>query len=116
MVTVIAAHKRLSKEGKPFMVLELQGSLELVQSSINGKFYATSKRCFITSTFSEEVAEAFIGNKMNGEIIRVECEPYPFKVPATGEVVTLNYSYQYIPVEEGVKMGENRSQRVPVVG
>ncbi|MES2373849.1 MAG: hypothetical protein V4557_14815 [Bacteroidota bacterium] len=112
MVTVIAVHKRCSKEGKPFMVLELQGTLELVQSSVNGKFYATSKRCFITSTFSEEVAEAFIGNKMEGEICRVACDPYDFKVPNTGEIIRLNYTYDFRPVEVVEKKRENRSQSV----
>ena len=75
MVKVINAHKR-TKDGKPFMVLELQGNMELVQSSVNGRFYATSKRCFITSTFTEEVANAFIGNSIEGEIVRSECDPY----------------------------------------
>lgn len=110
MVTVIAVHRRISKEGKPFMVLELQGPLELVQSSVNGKFYATSRRCFLTSTFSEEVAEAFIGSKMEGEIVRVECDPYDFNIPNTGERVRLNYTYDFRPVEVVDKKRENRNQ------
>jgi hypothetical protein len=112
MVTVVNAIKRCSKEGKPFMVLELQGTLELVQSSANGKFYATSKKCFITSTFSEEVAKAFIGNKMEGEIARVQCDPYDFRVPNTGEIIRLNYTYDFRPVEVVDKKRENRSQSV----
>jgi hypothetical protein len=106
MVTVIAVHKRLSKDGKPFIALELQGKLELVQSTVNGKFYATSRRCFITSTFSEEVAEAFIGNKMQGEIIRVQCDPYDFTIPNTGASARLNYTYEFNPIESSERAGK----------
>ena len=91
------------------MVLELQGNMELVQSSVNGRFYATSKRCFVTSTFTEEVANAFIGNSLEGEIVRSECDPYTFRIPSTGEIVTLCHTYEFKPVEEKAKKGENRA-------
>lgn len=114
MVQVIAIHTRTNKENKSFVVLEVHGDMELTQSSLNGKFYATAKKCFIPSTFPEDVAQGFIGRKIPGEIIRVECDPYNFKIPSTGEIITLNYSYQYRPVEEGVKKGENKSQSVTI--
>jgi hypothetical protein len=69
----------------------------MVQSMQTGKFYATAKRCFITSTFDEETAKALVGTKMPGSIERVECDPYDYTVPETGEVISLMHTYQYVP-------------------
>jgi hypothetical protein len=55
MVTIAAYHVRQSQEGKSFVVLELLGDIELIQSMFNGKFYATCKKCTISSTFTEEM-------------------------------------------------------------
>ena len=95
MVTVKAAHLRHSEDGKPFVTLELIGDIELVQSQRTGRFYATSKRCFIASTFSLDQAKQFIGQQMDGTIARVSCDPYDFTIPETGEVVTLSHTYAY---------------------
>jgi hypothetical protein len=42
------------------MSLELTDDAELVQSQNTGRFYATVRRCFISSTFDEETAKALI--------------------------------------------------------
>jgi hypothetical protein len=34
---------------------------------------------------------------MPGTIERVECDPYNYTVPETGEVVTLAHTYEYVP-------------------
>lgn len=99
MVTVRNAHLRQSENGQ-FVTLELAGEIELVQSQRTGRFYATSKRCFIASTFSFDQAKLFIGQKMPGSIIRVACDPYEYTVPESGEVITLGHTYSYEP-EEG---------------
>ncbi len=38
-----------SKTQIPFVLLELSGGLELVQSQSSGKFYATMRRCRVPS-------------------------------------------------------------------
>lgn len=97
MVTIIAAKKRTSKEGRTFMALELQGDVEMVQSQTTGKFFLTAKKCSIPSTFDEIVAQTLIGTTMKGSIERVECDPYEYVVPSTGEVMTLAHTYEYRP-------------------
>jgi hypothetical protein len=97
MVKVKNALLRESKEGKSFVSLELTGDIELVQSQSTGRFYATMKRCFISSTFDFETAQSFIGKTMPGKIVRVICDPYEYRVPESGEMVLLGYTYQYQP-------------------
>lgn len=99
MVTVIDYHLRENKAGKEFITLELQGDLEMVQSMETGRFYATARRCSITSTFKEETAKALVGTKMPGKIVRQTCDKYDYVVPETGEVIALQHSYQYTPDE-----------------
>lgn len=58
MVTIVDYHVRTStKDGKEFIALELQGDFELVQSEQTGRFYATAKRCSVSSTFNEDTAK-----------------------------------------------------------
>jgi len=41
MLTVTSYHKRVNKEGKEYLTLEIQGGLEMIQSQATGRFYAT---------------------------------------------------------------------------
>jgi hypothetical protein len=117
MVTISNYYLRESKVGEEFISLELQGDLELVQSMQTGKFYATAKRCTITSTFSEEVAKEFIGRKLPGSIVRVQTEAYDYTVPETGEVISLAHTYQYVPEENSLfELNPARSQEQLVAG
>jgi hypothetical protein len=97
MVRVVNYHVRQTKDGKPFVALELQGDLVMVQSMETGRFYATAKKCTITSTFNEEVAKTLIGEQIPGRIERVACDPFDFTVPESGEVITLNHRWEYFP-------------------
>ena len=95
MITITGYALRQSNEGKQFVTLQLQGDIEMVQSTQTGRFYATAKRCSIPSTFTEDVAKALAGTRMPGTIERVECEPYEYVVPETAEVITLKHRYEY---------------------
>ena len=97
MVQIQDYHVRNCQEGKTFISLELAGDIELVQSSKTGNFYATCRRCSITSTFDEETAKRMVGKQLPGSIAKVESEPYEYTVKETGEVVMLSHKYQYIP-------------------
>jgi transcription initiation factor TFIIIB Brf1 subunit/transcription initiation factor TFIIB len=99
MVTIVNYALRESKEGKPFISLQLQGDLELVQSLETGKFYATARRCSMTSTFDEETAKRLIGTKIKGRIKRSQCDAYDYTVPETGEIISLMHTYEYVPEE-----------------
>jgi hypothetical protein len=97
MVQVKAIHERMNKENKPFITLELTGDIELVQSQETGRFYATARRCIVSSTFTKEQALQFIGTKMPGSIVREACDSYEFKLPETGEEIILSHRWTYVP-------------------
>jgi len=98
MVTIVKAHQRTGERGS-FMSLELLGEVEAVQSQSTGRFFLTAKRCFLTSTFSPEVAEGLVGSKLPGNIVRVQTDPYEYSVPETGEKILLAHKYDYQPEE-----------------
>ena len=105
MVTVVDYAIRQRKDGSEFFVLILQGGLSLVQSRNTGNYYATVKRCSIPSTFDEETAKAMVGEQVPGSIQRQSCEEYEFVAQNTGEVVTLDYRWAYVPEGETVENG-----------
>lgn len=98
MVTILAAHLREGENGS-FVSLELQGDVEMVQSMNTGRFYATAKRCFVSSTFTEDQAKELIGKKMPGTVVRIDSEPYDFTIPETGEIIELSHTYSYLPAD-----------------
>ena len=79
--------------------MDLQGDFELVQSEQTGRFYATAKRCSVSSTFNEDTAKQLIGSKYLGSVIRVQKEPYQYVIAETGEAITLSHGYEYKPDE-----------------
>lgn len=104
MVTIIGFSQRLNKEGRPFISLQLQGDITMVQSAESGKWYATAKRCSITSTFDEEVAKSLVGKQIPGRIERVASQEYDFTVPESGEVISLRHTYEFVPESEPTPM------------
>ena len=108
MVQVKNYALRERKNGETFIALELVGGLEFIQSSETGKFYATVKKCSIISTLDEATAQMVVGQKMEGEIVRVQCESYDFINPRTGEVTTLTHTYAYRPNEAMELVGHTK--------
>lgn len=109
MVTVTGAEARVNSQGEKFTVLILQGGLEMVKSKETGRFYATARKCSVSSTFEEDIAKSFIGTKMPGVIEKTPCDPYDFVVEG-GEVIRLDFRWSYNPspnTTEEVVMGEH---------
>jgi hypothetical protein len=100
MVTISNYLVRQNKEGKSFIALELTGDIEMIQSANTGRFYATAKRCTVSSIFPVEIAKNLIGKQLQGGIHRVQCDPYDFTVKETGEVLSLTHTYVYAPDEK----------------
>jgi hypothetical protein len=95
-----------SQSEKPFVLLEISGGLEMVQSQGTGKFYATMRKCRVPSTFNLDVAKMLIGTTIPGTVVRVEVEGYEYTVPSTGEVIKLAHSYAYQPEGSMELMGQ----------
>ena len=49
-----------SQTEKPFVLLEISGGLEFIQSQGTGKFYAAARKCRIPSTFNLEVVKMIL--------------------------------------------------------
>ncbi|MGN6400683.1 MAG: hypothetical protein ACTHMD_09525 [Flavisolibacter sp.] len=100
MVKVVGVIQREDKENRPFVLLELQGELELVQSQKSLNFYGTVRRCTLPCTLDLKTAQSFVGKEIAGSIVRVECTPYEYVMPESGEITTLTYRWSYVPDEQ----------------
>ena len=112
MVQVTNFHEVETKEGKTFISLELTGGLELIQSQSTGKFYATVRKCRVPSTFDANIAKMMVGTQMDGEIVRIETDPYEFLNKRTGELMTLQHSYAYRPKGSMELVGHSQVQEI----
>ncbi|PSR53265.1 hypothetical protein AHMF7605_06835 [Adhaeribacter arboris] len=97
MVSIIDFKKRTAQDGKTFNVLVLQSDIEMVQSKETGRFYATAKTCTISCTFNDVICEGLKGKTMPGSIEKMDCDPYEYALPSTGEIITLRHTYYYNP-------------------
>lgn len=102
-VRIIDFKKRQSKDGNEFNALIIQGGIEMVKSRQTGRYYATSKKASVTSTFDNETCMELIGSKIPGSVQKVECDPYEITIKETGEVITLNHRWLYLPEGETLK-------------
>ena len=108
MVTVTGYAERVRKDGSTFIALEITGGVELIQSKETGRFYATVRKCSIPSTFDANIAQAMIGQKIEGDIVKVIVEPYDFVNPRTQEVMRLQHGWAYRPKDSEDLVGHSR--------
>ena len=99
MVKIVNYHAVEDSNGETFYSLSIQGGVELVQSQETGNFYATARKTRITSTFDENTCIGLIGTELPGKIVKVDCEPFEYVVPDSGEVILLEHTYRYVPDE-----------------
>ena len=109
MVRIISYKTRQREDGTEFYLLEVQGGIEMVKSKTSEQFYATAKKATVSTTFDEETCKALIGTQMAGKIIKIQTEPYQYSIKESGEVITLEHRYIYIP--EGVETSEEKMAR-----
>ena len=116
MVTCVDIALRKTQEGREFYALVLQGGLSLIQSKQTGNYYATVKRTSIPSTFDEATAKMMIGEKVPGSVQKKACEPYEWTNKETGEIITMDYRWAYVPegatLEEALFEGEPQVELV----
>ncbi len=103
MVTVTNFVESVNSDTKEtFISLELSGDPEMTQSKETGRFYLTSRKTIIATTYTIDVAKSLIGKQMPGSIIKQNCDPYNYTVKETGEVIELSHTYVYSPNEAKV--------------
>lgn len=114
MVTVTNFAERQRKNGTTFIALEITGSVELVESQTSSLWYATVRKCFIPSTFDANIAKTMIGQRLEGDIVKVIVEPYDFITPK-GEVMRLQHSWAYRPKDSQDLVGHTNVQELSMV-
>ncbi len=96
MVKIIDFKKRQKDNGEEFFSLIVQGGIMPVKSQETGKTYFTTKKASVPSTFDEETCLDLIGTRLDGNVVKVNCEPYSYTIEQTGEIVELDYRYEYM--------------------
>ena len=99
MLTITNYAQRTNQEGKDYFSLELTSDEPEMVLSQAGKYYITTRKCMMSSTFTEPICKVMLGKQFPGSISKVECEPYEFTVPETGEAITRQHRYEYVPME-----------------
>lgn len=102
MVTIVD-YKTFSKEsGENFYALIVQGGIEAVKSQQTGKTYFTAKTATVPTTFNKQMCVGLIGSKIEGHVLKRECESYSYTVKETGEIIQLFHRYEYVTEEDNV--------------
>ena len=104
MVRIINYKTRQREDGTNFYVFEVQGGIEMVKSKTSNQFYATAKKALVSTTFDEATCEGLLGSDMPGRVVKVKTEPYQYTIKDSGEIITLEHKYIYLP--EGVDSDE----------
>ncbi|WP_155975624.1 hypothetical protein [Daejeonella oryzae] len=100
--------RQRKSDGESFVCLEVAGGVEIVQSQITGKMYATIRHCSIPCTFDEATAKQIVGSELPGIIVKQETDPYEYVNKKTGEVMMLNYSYSYQASPQSELIGSSK--------
>ena len=103
MVTIVGIEKRQNKKAEEFNVLLLQGEVEVVVSKESGKPYLTARKTSIPCTFDEVMAQTLIGKSLPGQILRLDCKEYEYKIPGTNKTIKLAFTYQYSKEPAGIE-------------
>lgn len=98
MVTIVGFQQREGQKG-PFIALNVIGDVEPVQSLATGKWYFTARKCSFPSTFDAATAQMMVGRTIPGDIVRVPCDSYVYKLE-NGESITLAHTYTYQPPKQ----------------
>ncbi|QIG89901.1 hypothetical protein G6R40_09615 [Chryseobacterium sp. POL2] len=97
MVRIINYKTRQKEDGTEFYVLEVQGGIEMIKSKTSGQYYATAKKALVPTTFDEATCKGLIGTEFPGSITKITTEPYQYSIKETGEVISLEHRYIYLP-------------------
>jgi hypothetical protein len=104
MVTVKEIKRAENSKGEEFFMLVVQSGAMAVKSKKTGRAYFTAKTAFVSTTFDEKTASSLIGAEFEGEIVKIECDPYEYTIKETGEIIELSHRWEFVdPVLEAEK-------------
>lgn len=97
MVRIINYKTRQREDGTEFYLLEVQGGIEMIKSKTTNQYYATAKKATVSTTFDEATCKGLIGTEFPGKISKIKTDPYQYTIKDTGEVITLEHRFVYLP-------------------
>ncbi|MFM7024429.1 MAG: hypothetical protein ACKOXB_15785 [Flavobacteriales bacterium] len=100
MVTITGYSKKDSPSGGKFIVLHLEGGVQMVRSEESGTWFASALKTNIIASVDEKTCKTLVGTQLPGTIIKKKVTPYKYTVPSTGEERMLDYRYEYINEEQ----------------
>ncbi len=109
MVRIVNYKKHITEDDRDFLVLEVQGGIEMVKSQNTGSYYATIRKATVPSTFDEATCKSLIGSELPGSVHKVNSEPYEYTIKDTGEVIELSHKWEYLPEEPKPKVERSNS-------
>jgi len=97
MVTIINAKEVQTKDGRTFVSLTVEGEAT-VQFNSEGNASMGALKATIPANISLALAEDMVEARktLPGRVARIECEPYVWNNPTTGEPLTLSHTYKYV--------------------
>ena len=97
MVRIVNYKTRQREDGTNFYLLEVQGGIEMIKSKTTNQYYATAKKATVSTTFDEATCKGLIGTEFPGKISKIKTDPYQYTIKDTGEVITLEHRFVYLP-------------------
>ena len=82
-------------DGETFYCLIVEGSVEPVRSEKTGRIYFTARRATVPTTFDQKTCKKVIGTEFEGEVRKVECDPYLYTIEDTGEEIELSHRWEF---------------------
>ena len=104
MVKIVDFKVRTNSSDESFCVLVVQGGVRPIVSKETGKVYLTNSRANVPTTFDEQTCKELIGEKLEGSIEKVDCEPYEYTVESSGEVIELSHRYEFQTAEQKMQL------------
>ena len=96
MVKVTDFKTITNRDGEQFHALVVTGGVQPVKSQRTGRIYFTTRTATVPTTFDEETCKGVIGTSFDGNVERVECEPYEYAIEDTGEVIELSHRWEFL--------------------
>lgn len=102
MVKIVGYNSIEKEDGEQFLLLIVQGGIEPVKSEKTGKMYFTARTAKVPATFDEETCKSLIGSEFEGTIKKVKSDPYEYTIKESGEIIELDYRYEYVNYSEEI--------------
>ena len=104
MVKIIDYKVRTNKvSGEEFCTLTISGGVEIIKSRNTGRQYASIRKCSIPASFEESTCKGLVGTEFTGRIEKFPCEDYDITDSNSGEIITLNFNYEYVNEADSVE-------------